>query len=535
MRYICFHFQVHQPFRLKKYRFFQIGQDYHYYDDFQNNYILKRIADKCYLPMNNLLLDLIKQHGKKFKVAFSVSGTALEQFKQFRPDVLDSFRKLADTGCVEFLAETYYHSLSSLRSAEEFKIQTEQHIAAVKEFIGYTPVTFRNTEMIYSDSIGEQVENMGFDTMLTEGAKHILGWKSPDFLYCNAIQPRLKLLLRNFKLSDDIAFRFSNQNWSEWPLTAEKFTSWLKALPSHDEVVNLYMDYETFGEHQWAETGIFDFMKKLPSVVFEKTKFSFATPGEISEKLQPVSSVHVPHPISWADEERDITAWLGNDMQLDAWDKVCGLEELVKSTQDNGLMHVWRTLQTSDHFYYMSTKWFSDGDVHKYFNPYNSPYEAYINYMNILSDFMLRLQSKQSYTNKPDIPGYESGIRINPMQMSEEKKRKPGRPPKIETAKKSTISLEKRPTRVKPSITIFDEIIKVADNELKNYIRTLDVDIVFAALQDADDGVIDKILSNITKKALLKYEQNMESGNKLYSEKQVISARKMIVKPFANR
>jgi alpha-amylase len=378
--------------RLRTYRFFDIGAYHNYYDDYQNRFIMRRIADKSYLPMNKLLLELIKEYGSAFKVSFSISGVALEQFRMYTPEVLQSFKKLAATGNVEFIAETYSHSLCSMRSRTEFEAQVGKHREMIREYFGQDPTTFRNTELIYSDEIGATVAEMGFKTQLTEGAKHILGWKSPNYIYCNAINPKLKVLLKNFQLSDDIAFRFSERGWSEWPLTAEKFVNWLNAVDPKQEVVNLFMDYETFGEHQWRESGIFDFMRALPARVFTHSEFTFNTPSELSEKLQPMSAIHVEYPISWADEERDLTAWLGNDLQDDAFDNLYALEEMVRKSDDPEIQKDWCYLQASDHFYYMCTKWFSDGDVHKYFNPYSSPYEAYINYMNVISDFRLRLE-----------------------------------------------------------------------------------------------------------------------------------------------
>ena len=396
MRSICLYFQVHQPLRLRTYRFFDIGAYHNYYDDYQNKFILRRVADRCYLPMNRLLLELIREYGTAFKVSFSISGIAMDQFRMYAPEVLESFQKLAATGNVEFLAETYSHSLSSLRSREEFETQVREHKAAVKQYFGQEAVSFRNTELIYSDGIGQMVADLGFKTMLTEGAKHILGWKSPNFIYCNAINPKLKILLKNYQLSDDIAFRFSDRGWSEWPLTAEKYVDWLNKIDPKHEVVNLFMDYETFGEHQWKETGIFSFMKALPARIFTSSGFSFNTPSELGEKMQPVAALHVEDPISWADEERDLTAWLGNELQDDAFEKLYSMEEMVRQSNDEGIRFDWRFLQASDHFYYMCTKWFSDGDVHRYFNPYGSPYEAYINYMNVLADFRLRLEQGQA-------------------------------------------------------------------------------------------------------------------------------------------
>lgn len=388
---ICLYFQVHQPDRLRQYRFFDIGSDSHYFDDFTNRTIVQRVAQRCYLPMNALLLELTERFGQDFKVAFSVSGSALDQFERYAPEVLDSFRRLAATGCVEFLAETYSHTLASLVSIPEFKKQVELHAKAIERHFGQKPKCFRNTELIYSDEIGAAVAKMGFPTILTEGAKHILGWKSPNYVYANAVNPRLKLLLRNFSLSDDIAFRFSDRSWQNWPLNCEKYVTWLAQAGSQDEIVNLFMDYETFGEHQDASSGIFDFMRHLPETVFGMTDFEFCTPSEAVRKHQPVAPLHVPFPISWADEERDTTAWLGNELQNEAFTKLYGLRDKVLACGDEAVQRDYLKLQESDHFYYMCTKFFSDGAVHNYFNPYDTPYEAFINYMNVLSDFSLRV------------------------------------------------------------------------------------------------------------------------------------------------
>ena len=388
---ICLYFQVHQPNRLRLYRFFDIGKDSHYYDDFANRTILKRVAQKCYLPMNELLLDAVGKYKGKFRVAFSISGTALEQFDRYAPDVIDSFRKLADTGCVEFLCETYYHSLASLASVQEFRHQVLKHKEAVEHYFGVTPATFRNTELIYSDSIGQQVYGMGFKTILTEGARHILGWKNPNYVYTNPLCENQKVLMRNYGLSDDLAFRFSNTAWGEWPLTAEKYLDWLKA--GEGDVVNLFMDYETFGEHQGKETGIFNFMRTLPELILKEKGFKFVTPAEAAKNLKPVGSISVPQPISWADEERDLTAWLGNELQQDAYNKLYGLEEKLSILNDEALWTDFGNLQASDHLYYMCTKFFSDGEIHQRFNPYGAPYEAFINYMNVLSDFIIRVNN----------------------------------------------------------------------------------------------------------------------------------------------
>ncbi len=407
MRSICLYFQVHQPYRLRTYRFFNIGQDHYYYDDYQNRHIIKRVAEKCYLPANKLMLTLIKEYGTAFKISFSISGSALDQMETYTPEVIDSFRELADTGQVEFIAETYAHSLASLGHKEEFVRQTMMHAGKIESLFGKRPVTFRNTELIYSDGIGEMVAEMGFHSMLTEGAKHILGWKSPNYIYCNKRNPKLKVLLRNYQLSDDLTFRFSNQDWSEWPPTTEKFVGWLNRVEKKEEVINLFIDYETIGEHQWAETGIFEFFRHLPSMVFSNSNFTFETPSILSQALQPMAAISVPHAISWADEERDLTAWLGNELQNEAFSKLYSIESQVRQCTDPVIQSDWLHLQTSNHFYYMCTKWFSAGEVHKYFNPYGSPYEAFINYMNVLSDFMIRVEDQSGQpviTKDPEIP-----------------------------------------------------------------------------------------------------------------------------------
>ncbi len=394
MKNICFYFQVHQPFRLKRYPFFNIGKDSNYFDDASNSEILRKVALNCYLPANRILLDLIHKHGDKFKVSFSISGAAIEQFELYMPEVLDSFKELAHTGCVEFLAETYGHSLAILKSEEAFKAQVAAHTQKIQQYFGQTPTVFRNTELIYSDHIGSVVAGMGYTAMLAEGADNVLDWKSPNYLYTSAVSPDLKLLLKNFRLSDDIAFRFSNHEWSEFPLTADKFINWLNALPPEEQLVNLFMDYETFGEHQWVTTGIFDFLKALPDIVFYHSAFEFITPAVAAKTLAPAGIISMPNPVSWADEERDLSAWLGNDLQDDAFETLYNLEAKVKACDDEKIKRDWLFLQTSDHFYYMCTKFFADGDVHKYFNPYYTPYDAFMNYMNVIADFTLRVEQQ---------------------------------------------------------------------------------------------------------------------------------------------
>lgn len=392
-RTLCFYFQVHQPYRLRRYRFFELGQSHDYFDESANRSIVRKVASKCYLPTNCLFLELIGKYGKRFQVAFSLSGVVLDQLEAYAPEALKSFQALAETGCVEFLAETYPHSLVALKDGKAFRQQVAEQSLRIQQLFGQKPVTFRNTELIYSDAIGDMVAQMGYRQMLTEGARHILGWKSPNYVYHCPSSPRLKLLLKNFQLSDDIAFRFSNRGWSGWPLTSEKYAYWLSCLPGQDEVVNLFMDYETFGEHQWADTGIFDFMRALPQAIYQSTDFVFRTPRQEAELHQSVAPLHVPYPISWADEERDLTAWLGNELQDEAFNNLYALADRMERVDDPQLHKDWLYLQTSDHFYYMCTKWFSDGDVHRYFNPYDSPYDAFINYMNVLSDFILRLEA----------------------------------------------------------------------------------------------------------------------------------------------
>lgn len=352
---------------------------------------MRKIADECYNPANSILLNLLKKYNGKFKVSFSITGIAIDQFEQYAPDVLDGFKALAETGNVEFLAETYSHSLASLKNKDEFVNQVKEHSSRIEQLFGTKPKIFRNTEMIYSDGIGEMVFEMGYKGILTEGAKHILGWKSPNYLYCNPITPKLKILMRNYKLSDDITFRFSAKGWKEWPLTCSKYVEWLNDLDEKEDLVNVFMDYETFGEHQKKESGIFQFLEHLPNEVITKSNYQFSTPSELVNSYQPMAQAHVPNPISWADEERDLSAWLGNSMQDEAFNKLYELRNDVLSLNDERLLKDWKYLQTSDHFYYMCTKFFSDGDVHSYFNPFNSPYDAFINYMNILSDFKLRI------------------------------------------------------------------------------------------------------------------------------------------------
>jgi len=395
MASICFYFQVHQPERLRHYSVFEKNSNY--FDDHKNSAICKKVANKCYLPANRMILDTIRRFDGKFKVAYSITGTLLEQLQRFAPEVMSTFHALAQTGCVEFLGETYYHSLSFLYSRQEFVDQVKKHSEIVESLFGQKPKVFRNTELIYNNDLAHFIESTGkFNAIISEGADHILGYRNPNFVYCPQGCSKLKLLLKNYKLSDDIAFRFSNRDWSEWPLTAEKYTDWVNKINGNGNVVNLFMDYETFGEHQWQDTGIFEFMRHLPDYILRHPDNNFKTPSEVIESYEVSDTVDVPHLISWADMERDLSAWLGNPMQSSAIHELYRMEPNIKEIGDEEMIDDWRKLQTSDHFYYMCTKYFSDGDVHKYFNPYDSPYDSYINFMNVLNNLQTRCKKKNA-------------------------------------------------------------------------------------------------------------------------------------------
>jgi len=399
MLYLNFYFQVHQPFRLSHFSTLDIGKGRAYFNDDLNKFVMNKVADKCYIPTNKLLLNLIKKYQGEFRVAFSITGVCIEQFRQYRPDVLDSFKALADTGCVEFLGETYYHSLACLYNTNEFIEQVDLHKELMQKEFSYTPETFRNTELIYQNNLSELVYEMeGFKTIITEGVDRILGWRSPLFAYKNYMS-EITLLLKYYQLSDDIAFRFSNRDWPDYPLTVDKFVKWIehfnldpKNSPHKNKFLNLFMDYETFGEHQWAETGIFDFMQHLPELVLQNKHLGFITPKEAYQlanyQQEPLS---FPDPVSWADAERDLSAWRENEMQYNALETYYELLEKVKISGRDDLLLLMRYLSTSDHFYYMCTKYFQDGDVHKYFSPYDSPDQAYIYYINVLADIEERL------------------------------------------------------------------------------------------------------------------------------------------------
>ena len=390
MASICFYFQVHQPHRLRRYSVFDNERDY--FDDYHNQEILIKVARKCYLPATRLILELVRRYGGRYRVTYSLTGCVIDQFRAWCPEVIDLFAALAETGCVEFLSETYHHSLTSLYSREEFKAQIDLHTALVEELFGQTPRVFRNTELIYNNDLASYVGSLDrFEGMVAEGADHILGYRSPNYLYRPPGGGSMRLLLKNYRLSDDITFRFSNRGWEEWPMTAEKFAGWVNQINGDGYCCNLFMDYETFGEHQWEDTGIFRFLEALPDKVFDGGTDGFQTASECLEQSDPVGEFDVPHTISWADTERDLSAWLGNAMQSNALHELFKLEQPIKESGDQELLDDWRKLTTSDHFYYMCTKYFADGDVHKYFNPYESPYDSYINFMNVLDHLRSRV------------------------------------------------------------------------------------------------------------------------------------------------
>ncbi|WP_297059906.1 glycoside hydrolase family 57 protein [uncultured Duncaniella sp.] len=393
MKAICFYFQIHQPFRLKRYRFFDIGNDHYYYDDFANDDIITRIAERSYIPAAQSLLKMIEDTKGAFKCALSITGTALEQFEQYVPEFIDILKKLAATGCVEFLAETYAHSLASLSDPEEFANQVKAHDNKIKELFGQSPKVLRNTELIYCDDLAPQILEMGYKGVITEGAKHILGWKSPNYVYSAASAPKLKILLKNDKFSGDISDRFSNTSWDEYPLTADKYMSWIASTPEDQQIINLFMNLEVFGDFQPRETGIFQFLEALPRFAAEKG-IEFWTPSTAVSKLKAVDSLPVLHPISWADEARDTSAWLGNKLQNEAFNKLYSVSERVRLCEDRRLKQDWNYLQAADHFFYMSTKNMHDGSVHSQFSPYDTPFDAFTNYMNVLADFIVRVEEQ---------------------------------------------------------------------------------------------------------------------------------------------
>ena len=393
MKSVCFYFTIHQPYRLKRYRFFDIGNDHYYYDDFADDDIITRLANTSYIPMADTLLDMIKKTNGGFKCSICISGTAIEQLQMYVPEFIDKLRQLADTGCVEFLSGTYAHSLASLEDPEEFLREVKMHDDLIQSLFGMRPTVFANTELIYDDDIALLIKSMGFNTAVTDGAKHILGWKSPNYVYSAATAPDLKLLLTNDKLAEDISRNFNNPEWDEYPLTADKYIRWIASLPEEEQVINLYLSMDTFGSFLPGYTGIFDFMKALPAFGKE-SGVEFTTPSDVVAKLKPVGELSIPYPISDIDEARDVSAWKGNELQREALNKLYGVAERVNMCSDRRLKQDWEYLQSSDHFYYMSTKNMADGADHAAFSPYDSPFAAFTNYMNVLADFLVRVEEQ---------------------------------------------------------------------------------------------------------------------------------------------
>ncbi len=392
---VCPYFHVHQPHRVKKYRVFDIGVDSEYFNatdetDLNNGKVLRKVAEKSYIPTNKVLAELLEKH-PEFRFALSFSGIVLEQFEMYAPEVLESFQELVATNRVEILADTYYHSLAFFYSQPEFERQVALHQKKIFELFGVTPRVFRNTELSYRNDLAKWCEDNGYIGIMAEGWDPILGWRSPNHVYTPVGCSKIKVLLKNYKLSDDIAFRFSNQDWVSWPLSADTYADWIHSHHGNGSTINLFMDYETFGEHQWEDTGIFNFLSVLPEKLLQHGETSFKTPTETIQSYAPVGEIDVPDILTWADTDRDLTAWTGNEIQQDAINSIYGLEKDIMKTKDNDLISTWRKLQTSDNFYYMCTKWSDDGDVHAYFSPYESPYDAYIAFMNALSDLQLRV------------------------------------------------------------------------------------------------------------------------------------------------
>ena len=386
---VCFYFQMHQPHRLRRYSVFDTEPTY--FDSFRNGEIVRKVSARSYEPATKLLNEMIRKHDGRFRVSFSITGVLLDQLRKHCPKVIDQLTALARSGCVEFINETYHHSLAFLYSREEFRDQLDLHAAAVKDLFGQTPRVFRNTELIYNNDLAYYIGELGrFDGVIAEGADAVLGTRSPRHLYRPPNAEGVKLLLKHYRLSDDIAFRFSNRGWSEWPLTADKYVDWLRRGDADGPLANLFIDLETFGEHQPVESGVFEFLKALPGELLKDRRSGFVTVSEALKLEEPTEQFDVPHMISWADTERDLSAWLGNAMQSNALHELYKLEQPIKASGDPALLEDWRRLSTSDHFYYMCTKYFADGDVHKYFNPYESPYDSYINFMNVLDNVRSR-------------------------------------------------------------------------------------------------------------------------------------------------
>ncbi|MBP9852358.1 MAG: alpha-amylase [Patescibacteria group bacterium] len=393
-RAIVLYLHVHQPFRVRQYTVFDTGVTHDYFNapegSRENNAdIIRKVAQKSYLPTNAVLMRMLAEH-PEFKLSLSITGTVLEQMERYAPDVLQSFQELVATGRVEIVAETYHHSLAFFYNRSEFEAQVGMHRDIVYKLFGHNPTAFRNTELSYNNDLANWADSAGYKAILSEGWDPVLGWRSPNFVYRPAHTENIRLLTKNYKLSDDIAFRFSNTGWEDHPMTTNKFMQWTK--DSWDQpLINLFMDYETFGEHQWEESGIFAFLEHLPHEWLAEPDHTFMTVTEAAERFDAVDTIDCPQTITWADTERDLTAWLGNKMQQGAIHSLYDLSGLVLGTGDLALIEDWRKLQTSDHFYYMCTKYFNDGDVHAYFSPYTSPYEAFMAFINAYHDIKFRL------------------------------------------------------------------------------------------------------------------------------------------------
>jgi len=397
MRSICIYLQIHQPFRVKDHR----HPGSHYFG-LENRDILKKVAGNSYLPTNEILLKLLKKHDN-FKISLSFSGVVLDQMEEFYPETLESFRRLYQTGKVEILSETYYHSLAFFYSQEEFERQVEMHRKKIRKIFGHNPAVFRNTELSYNNSLAKWAEGYGFKGVLTEGWGKYLKNRSPNFLYSPRGSKNIKVLLRNYSLSDDISFRFSKKNWRGWPVTAEKFADWVYKKKQDGDTLNLFMDYETFGEHQWKGSGILEFLEKMPDEIIKRGGV-FRTVSETLDSFEPQGEFNVPKVLTWADTERDLSAWLGNKMQKSALEAIYDLESLVLSTKDKKIIESWRKLQTSDHFYYMCTKWFADGDIHAYFSPFGHPKEAHLAFMKVLENLKAKIESKNKKFKLVSLP-----------------------------------------------------------------------------------------------------------------------------------
>jgi len=395
---IVLYLHVHQPMRVRQYSVFDTSVNHNYFDagefdsDRNNELIFHKVADKSYRPMNALLEKLLAEH-PEFNFSISITGTFIEQAEKWAPDVIESFKRLVDTGRVEIVAETYHHSLAFFYSRSEFERQVELHKQKVQDVFGVQTNVFRNTELAYNDELAQWADGYGFKGIISEGWDKVLGWKSPNYVYRPYGTENIRLLMKNYRLSDDLAFRFGNKAWPEWPLTVDKYNEWMKASSEVGPLINLFMDYETFGEHQWEDTGIFSFVEEFVGKWLESDDNTFYTVTDAINSSEPVDEISMPETVTWADTERDLSAWLGNNMQQEALRHLYALEHDILLSKDEQLIADWRHLQTSDHAYYMCTKWFTDGDVHAYFSPYDSPYDAFLYYLNVIRDVRWRLHN----------------------------------------------------------------------------------------------------------------------------------------------